>query len=99
MLKTTDGCQQCEYSRDLRPAKWGSEVQLHCGNLGPAMSLMGQKRPIGGVRAMPLFPQKRPNRYPALSDAWRQQRHFARRQNSPLLFDQVVGAGEQSLRN
>jgi hypothetical protein len=28
-----------DYIRDLRPAEWGSGVDLHGTNLGPAMSL------------------------------------------------------------
>jgi hypothetical protein len=31
-----------DYSKDLRPAKWGSEVSLHGSNLGPLMSALGQ---------------------------------------------------------
>jgi hypothetical protein len=33
-----------DYSRDLRLAKWGSEVSLHGNNPVPLMSALGQKR-------------------------------------------------------
>src|SRR5262249_36190210 len=48
-----------DYSRDLRLAKWGSEVGLHGSNLGPPMSALGQKRTLGKVRLMSALPQKR----------------------------------------
>jgi hypothetical protein len=32
------------YSRDLRPAEWGSGVSLHGSNPEPLMSALGQKR-------------------------------------------------------
>ena len=42
-----------DYSRDLRPAKWGSGLSLHSSNPGPRMSALGQKRPflLRGLRA------------------------------------------------
>ena len=30
-----------DYSRDLRPAKWGSGITLHSNNLVPPMSALG----------------------------------------------------------
>ena len=39
-LRTTP---RCDYSRNLRPVKWGSEVKLHGSNLEPRMSQLGQK--------------------------------------------------------
>src|SRR6516164_6539968 len=33
-----------DYSRDLRPAKWGSGIKLHSSNSEPPMSALGQKR-------------------------------------------------------
>src|SRR6516164_1223866 len=33
-----------DYSRDLRPAKWGSGLSLHSSNLEPRMSALGQKQ-------------------------------------------------------
>ena len=42
-----------DYSRDLRPAKWGSGLSLHSSNPGPRLSALGQKRPflLRGLRA------------------------------------------------
>ena len=34
-----------DYSRDLRPAKWGSGVILHGSNPEPLMSALGHSRP------------------------------------------------------
>src|SRR6516225_4943382 len=33
-----------DYTRDLRPAKWGSESSLHGSNHEPLMSALGQKQ-------------------------------------------------------
>jgi len=33
-----------DYSRDLRPAEWGSGVSLRSSNPKPLMSALGQKR-------------------------------------------------------
>jgi hypothetical protein len=33
-----------DYSRDLRPAEWGSGVSLHGTNTEPLMSALGQKQ-------------------------------------------------------
>ena len=40
-----------DYSRDLRPVKWDSDVRLHGSNIEPLMSASGRERPIGSVRA------------------------------------------------
>src|SRR6516225_11371323 len=46
-----------DYSRDLRPAEWGSEGGgLHGSNLELFMSAMGQKRTLRGVRPMSALP-------------------------------------------
>jgi hypothetical protein len=37
----------CDYSRDLRPAKWGSGVSLHDSHSESLMSALGHKRTIG----------------------------------------------------
>jgi len=47
-----------DYSRDLRPAKWGSGITLHSNNLVPPMSALGQKRTFRNVRAMSALPPK-----------------------------------------
>jgi hypothetical protein len=36
----------CNYSRDLRPAKWGSEIKLRSNNSEPLMSALGQKQTL-----------------------------------------------------
>jgi hypothetical protein len=46
------------YSRDLRLAKWGSEVRLHRSIPEPLMSALGQKRTLGHPRAMSALPPK-----------------------------------------
>ena len=46
------------YSRDLRPAKWGSGVGLHGSNPEPLMSALGQKQTFGCVRLMSALPPK-----------------------------------------
>jgi hypothetical protein len=33
--------QRCDYSRDLRPAEWGSGISLHGSNPEPPMSALG----------------------------------------------------------
>jgi len=38
-----------DYSRDLRPAKWGSGIKLHSSNSEPPMSALGQKQTSEGV--------------------------------------------------
>jgi hypothetical protein len=48
-----------DYSRDLRPAKWGSGVSLHGSKPEPLMSALGQKRTLGQVHVMSALPQKR----------------------------------------
>jgi hypothetical protein len=35
-----------DYSRDLRPAKWGSEASLHGNNVELFMSALGQKQTL-----------------------------------------------------
>ena len=47
-----------DYSRDLRPAKWGLGVSLHGSNLEPLMSALGQKRTFSEVCAMSALPPK-----------------------------------------
>src|SRR6516225_6809305 len=44
------------YSRDLRLAKWGSEVRLHRSIPEPLMSALGQKRTSQCVCAMSALP-------------------------------------------
>src|SRR5215469_14587901 len=45
-----------DYSRDLRPAEWGSGVSLHGSKPKPLMSAFGQKRTSQYVRAMSALP-------------------------------------------
>ena len=47
-----------DYSRDLRPAKWGLVIKLHSSNSELPMSALGQKQtlPLGCV--MSALPQK-----------------------------------------
>jgi hypothetical protein len=47
------------YSRDLRLAKWGSEVSVHGSIPEPLMSALGQKQTSRLVRVMSALPQKR----------------------------------------
>ena len=47
-----------DYSRDLRPTKWGLEVSLHSSNSDPLMSALGQKRTFSEVCAMSALPPK-----------------------------------------
>src|SRR6516165_4077491 len=49
---------QCDYSRDLRQAKWGSECKLHGSNYEPLMSALGQKQTSRHVCAMSALPPK-----------------------------------------
>jgi hypothetical protein len=49
-----DGLKSRDYSRDLRPAKWGSEIKLQGSNLGTsdrrlAMSALCQKQTLCGA--------------------------------------------------
>jgi hypothetical protein len=46
------------YSRDLRPVKWGSGVSLHGSNPDPLMSALGQKQTLQHVRTMSALPPK-----------------------------------------
>jgi len=48
----------CDYSRDLRPAKWGSEVGLQGSNPEPLMSALGQKRTFSVICVMSALPPK-----------------------------------------
>src|SRR5262249_44105409 len=41
-----------DYSRDLRPAEWGSGVSLRSSNPKPLMSALGQKRTWRRLRTM-----------------------------------------------
>jgi hypothetical protein len=47
-----------DYSRDLRPTKWGAGTSLHSSNPDPLMSALGQKRTSQGVRPMSALPPK-----------------------------------------
>src|SRR5262249_5878988 len=47
-----------DYSRDLRPAKWGSGVRLHSSNPEPFMSALGQKRTSRSFQGMSALPPK-----------------------------------------
>jgi len=47
-----------DYSRDLRPAKWGSAVILRSSNPEPLMSALGQKRTLDNVAPMSALPPK-----------------------------------------
>jgi hypothetical protein len=47
-----------DYSRDLRPAKWGSGVSLHGSNPEPPMSALGQKQTSAHVGVMSALPPK-----------------------------------------
>jgi hypothetical protein len=56
----TDGdMQRRNYSRDLQPAKWGSEVMLHGNNPKPRMPALGHKGHRITSNQCPLYPQKR----------------------------------------
>jgi hypothetical protein len=46
------------YSRDLRLAKWGSEVRLHRSIPEPLMSALGQKQTFNDVWVMSALPPK-----------------------------------------
>src|SRR6516164_6180461 len=59
----TKECADCysqgrDYSRDLRPAEWGSEVRLHGSNFEPPMSALGQKRTSEQIGVMSALPPK-----------------------------------------
>ena len=41
-----------DYSRDLRPAKWGLVIKLHSSNSELPVSALGQKRTLECFRAM-----------------------------------------------
>jgi hypothetical protein len=43
---------KCDYSRDLRLAKWASMINLRCKHLGSPMSALGHKQTFRNVRAM-----------------------------------------------
>jgi hypothetical protein len=47
-----------DYSRDLRQAKWGSEVSLHGSNPEPFMSALGQKQTLIRLLYMSALPPK-----------------------------------------
>jgi len=53
-----DRAGRFDYSRDLRPAEWGSGVGLHGSNPQDRMSALGQKRTSEQVRAMSALPPK-----------------------------------------
>jgi hypothetical protein len=48
----------CDYSRDLRLAKWGSERKLHGTNLELLMSALGQNRTSRSEITMSALPPK-----------------------------------------
>jgi hypothetical protein len=45
-----------DYSRDLRPAEWGSGVSLRSSNPKPLMSALGQKRTYAVQQSMSALP-------------------------------------------
>jgi hypothetical protein len=47
-----------DYIRDLRPAKWGSGLNLRSSNPDPPMSALGQEQTSGGQAAMSALPPK-----------------------------------------
>src|SRR6516225_6314891 len=47
-----------DYSRDLRPAKWGSGIKLHSSNSELPMSALGHKQTFPNVRPMSALPPK-----------------------------------------
>jgi hypothetical protein len=47
-----------DYSRDFRPAKWGSGVSLHGNNFEAPMSAFGQKRTFTNLRPTSALPPK-----------------------------------------
>src|SRR6516162_6792422 len=51
--------EQCDYSRDLRPTKWGFRVNLHSRNRKARMSALGHKRTLRHLRSMCALPPKR----------------------------------------
>ena len=53
-----DGFQRRDYSRDLRPAKWGSTVILRGNNPQDRMSALGQKQTFRNVQPMSALPPK-----------------------------------------
>ena len=50
-----------DYSKNLRPAEWGSQIKLHGNNLVPSMSALGQKRTLGDLRLMSALPPRSRN--------------------------------------
>jgi hypothetical protein len=87
-----------DYSRDLRLAKWVSEVSLHGSNFEPLMSALGQKRTFCEVCAMSALPQKRTSRSAIGMSALCQKRTFCAAVGASL-FDHLVGGNEQVLRD
>ena len=47
-----------DYTRDLRPAKWGSEVRLRGSNPDPLMSALGHKQTFALQKGMSALPPK-----------------------------------------
>jgi hypothetical protein len=45
----------CDYTRDLRRAKWGLGIKLHGNNPEPLVSALGQKRTFCAAAKMTLF--------------------------------------------
>jgi hypothetical protein len=72
-------CERGDYSRDLRPAEWGSVISLHGSNPESLMSAMGHKQtwrfqfvmsaitPKADNRSATECPAKRKSRSPAKS--------------------------------
>jgi hypothetical protein len=48
----------CNYSRELRSAKWGFRVSSHGNNPEPLMSGLGQKQTLSRVYPMSAIPPK-----------------------------------------
>jgi hypothetical protein len=58
-LKASDHANCIDhYSRDFRPAEWGSGVSLHGSNPEPLMSGLGQKRTLTRFLPMSALPAK-----------------------------------------
>src|SRR5215471_10645774 len=66
-----------DYSRDLRPAKWGSGAILHGSNPEPPMTALGQKQTSAHVRAMSAIPPKADIGPGAIRGEFRPPKRFA----------------------
>ena len=56
--RVRDRAEDINYSREFRPAKWGSRIKLHDSNCEARMSAMGHKRTLAPVRIMSALPPK-----------------------------------------